>query len=295
MNFSRILGIASAFVVGLVGLTVIFGSWYTIDDGYRGVVLRNGAIVGTANPGLNFKTPWIEEVEYISIRDHTAIYGKDENNLFQAYSRDQQIADLVVSVNYRVPVDRVQEVYTQYGSVENMVSRLLDRQIYEKTKTVFGQFSAASAIQERGRLNREISEAITNTISGPIIVSSIQVEDISYSPAYEASIEERMKAEVEVQKMKQQHEQAKVQAEILVTEANAKADAVRAEAQANAEAIEMKGNAEAKAIAARGKSLRDNSNLVSLVQAERWDGKLPSSMIPNGTVPFLDVNPTPVQ
>ena len=41
-------------LVVVVVATLFFGSWYTIDQGERGVHLRNGAVVGSADPGLGF-------------------------------------------------------------------------------------------------------------------------------------------------------------------------------------------------------------------------------------------------
>ncbi len=81
-----------------------------------------------------------------------------------------------------------------------------------------------------------------------------------------------------------------MQAEILVIQAEAAAAARVAKAQAEATAIRLRGEAEADAITARGKALAANPELVSLVQAERWNGILPTTMIPNSVVPFLDVN-----
>ena len=49
--------IIGAAVAGLVALAIIFGSWYTIDQTERGVLLRTGAVIGTAQPGLGFKVP----------------------------------------------------------------------------------------------------------------------------------------------------------------------------------------------------------------------------------------------
>jgi len=51
----------------------------------------------------------------------------------------------------------------------------------------------------------------------------------------------------------------------------------------------MPVDAEASAIRARGAALRDNPTLIELVQAERWNGILPTTMIPGSTVPFLNV------
>lgn len=292
---SILIGLASVAV-----LSVALGSWYTIDQGERGVILRYGAIVGTAEPGLGFKLPLIDSVVRISVQSKAAVYDQMES-----YSRDQQPATMQLSVNYRIPVDQVATVYEQYGSESGLLGRLVERKVFEETKTVFGRFNAVTAIQERSRLNQEIAEAIQESVRGPVIIDSVQIENIDFSDAYEASIEQRMLAEVEVQRLRQNAEREKVQAEITVTQANANADAYRAEAQAqadavrlqaqaDAEAIKLKGEAEAQAIKARGDALRDNPGLVALTQAERWDGRLPTTMLPDGALPMIELRNKPM-
>ena len=278
-------GIGGSVVAALVGLTIIGGSWYTVGEGYRGVSLRNGAVIGTAEPGLGFKMPIIDSVVDISVQSQAQIY---ENIL--AYSRDQQTAGLNVSVNYRLPADQVEVIYREYGGEAGVVSRLLDRQVLEEVKNVFGKFNAATAIQERERLAAEVQMAIQKAVVGPIIVESVQIENIDFSDAYENSIEQRMLAEVEVQKVRQNAEREKVTAEITVIQAQAEADAQLARATAEAEAVRIRGEAEAAAIEAKGSALRDNPSLIELVQAERWNGTLPTTMIPGSTVPFLNMN-----
>ncbi|WLS01977.1 SPFH domain-containing protein [Shinella sumterensis] len=281
----------------LVALSILFGSWFTVDQGERGVILRYGAISGTAEPGLGFKLPFIDSIVRVSVQSKAVVYEKME-----AYSRDQQPAEIRLSVNYRIPADRVQEVYATYGGEDGLLSRLIERKVFEETKTVFGRFNAVTAIQERGRLNAEIASAIQQGVSGPVLIDSVQIENIDFSDAYEASIEQRMLAEVEVQRLRQNAEREKVQAEITVTQARAQADARRAEAQAQAdavrlaaqaesEAIRLRGEAEAEAIKARGDALKDNPGLVALTQAEKWDGQLPRTMLPGGAVPMLNLNP----
>jgi regulator of protease activity HflC (stomatin/prohibitin superfamily) len=279
-----VVGIGGAVVVGIVALTILGGSWYTVNEGYRGVALRNGAVIGTAEPGLGFKLPIVDSVVDISVQSQAQMY---ENIL--AYSRDQQTAGLNMSVNYRLPADQVETIYREYGGEAGVVSRLLDRQVLEEVKNVFGKFNAATAIQERERLAAEVQMAIQKAVVGPIIVESVQIENIDFSDAYENSIEARMLAEVEVQKVRQNAEREKVQAEIKVIQAQAEADARVAQATAEAEAITLTGDAEASAIRARGDALRDNPALIDLVQAERWNGALPTTMIPGQTVPFMNM------
>lgn len=281
----RILAAIFGFFAFIITLTVVFGSWYTIDQGERGVLLRNGALVGTAQPGLGFKTPWIEEVVKVSVQSRAQLYKE-----VPAYSKDQQSAVLSLSVNYRIPADKVTEVYSVYGGEDGLLSRLVDRRVNEDLKTVFGQFTAVAAIQDRSRLNLEVASAIQSSVKGPVIIDSVQIENIDFSDAYEASIEQRMLAEVEVQKLRQNAEREKVQAEITVTQAKANADAVRAKANAEAEAIRIKGDAEATSIKARGDALRENPGLVALTQAEKWNGQLPTTMLPGGSVPMLQIH-----
>jgi regulator of protease activity HflC (stomatin/prohibitin superfamily) len=280
-----IIGSAVAIVAGVIGLVAVGGSFYTVDQGERGVILRNGAVVGTAEPGLGFKLPIIDSVRSVTVQTQARLY---ENVM--VYSRDQQTAELQISVNYRLPADQVEQVYSDFGGQAGIVSRLLDRQVPENVKNVFGRFNAVTSIQERGRLTFEIQEAIQKAVTGPMIIESVQIENIDFSDAYEASIEQRMLAEVEVQKVQQNAEREKVQAEIKVIQAQADADARVAQATAEAKAIRLRGEAEAQAIRVRGQALAQNPGLVNLVAAENWDGKLPSTMVPGSAVPFVNVD-----
>jgi regulator of protease activity HflC (stomatin/prohibitin superfamily) len=280
-----IVGGVVGVVVGLIAIVILGGSFYTVDQGERGVILRNGAVVGTAEPGLGFKLPIIDSVRSVTVQTQARLY---ENVM--VYSRDQQTAELQISVNYRLPADQVEQVYSDFGGQAGIVSRLLDRQVPENVKNVFGRFNAVTAIQERGRLTFEIQEAIQKAVVGPMIVESVQIENIDFSDAYEASIEQRMLAEVEVQKVQQNAEREKVQAEIKVIQAQAEADARVAQATAEAKAIRLRGEAEAQAIRVRGQALAQNPGLVNLVAAENWDGKLPSTMVPGSAVPFVNVD-----
>lgn len=293
----KTLNLLIAGGIAIVGAMVFFGSWYQIDQGEEGVVLRTGAVTGTKGPGLHFKLPLIEDVKTISLQTHTETFQQMES-----YSRDQQPAQIRISVSYRIIPGTGAKVYAEYGSAENMIARLVYPRVPALFKNVFGQYDALSAIQQRAKLNADTLAALQTGIGEPILIESVQVEDIKFSAAYENSIEEKQLATVEVQKRQQELAQQRVQAEITVTQAQAQADAqiaqatadaqaVKLAAEAEAYAIELKGRAEATAIDQRGQALRENPGVVALVQAEKWDGVLPTTMPPNGTVPFLSLTP----
>ena len=293
MNRGIIGAIVAVFVIGIIAA----GSWYTVDQTERGVLLRYGAVVGTAQPGLGFKVPLMDSVEKVSVKTTTFTWDK-----MNSYSYDQQPADLKISVTLRASPEKVADLYAKFGSVQTAVNQVVSPVVNQQVKVVFGRYTAVRAIQERGQLNGAIKDAITATLKDDpmIIIESVQLENIEFSQTYLHSIEQRMLAEVEVQKLQQNAEREKVQAQITVTQATAKANAVRAEAQANAEAtrlngeakasnIRITGDAEAAAIEARAKALGTNPNLVTLVQAERWNGVLPTTMVPGSAVPFVSI------
>ncbi len=281
------VGAFAAGLAVLVAIAIVFGSWYTVDQSQRGVLLRNGALVAIVQPGLHFKWPLIESIYKIDMQTHNFTFDK-----VNSYSADQQPADLKVSVTLHVSPDKVGEMYSRFGGdQEAAVSRLITPHMNQEVKVVFGQYTAQRAITVRGQLNADAAKALTDAIAyDPIfIIEGVQIENIDFSRQYIESVEARMQAEVAVQQQQQLLAQEKIKADIAVTQATGRANSVRAEAQAQADATVLKGNAEATAIAARAKALADNPTIIQLTQAERWNGVLPTTMVPGASIPFLNV------
>lgn len=300
-NYMRgVAGGVVAFLLIAFGLSIAFGSWYTVGQDERAVLTRWGAIVDdNIAPGLHGKMPWVNGVTQITIATQRTVYDQME-----AYSRDQQPAHFRISVNWHIPADKIGEVYWRYGGgADGLVDRLLDRHVPQQSKNVFGRYNAITLIQERNAFNQDVFKALSDSVNGqPIIIESVQVEDVQFSQDYIAAVKARMIAEVEVQKLRQQEEQQKVNAEITVInataaanavrqDANGKADARLAQATAEAKAIELQGKSIADAMALKGKALAENPKLVDMAIAEKWSGALPTQMIPGGTIPFINVSP----
>jgi regulator of protease activity HflC (stomatin/prohibitin superfamily) len=276
-----------AAIIIFLGLSIVLGSWYTVDQTQRGVLLRNGAFVEVVQPGLHFKIPWFETVAKIDMQTHNFTFEK-----VNSYSADQQPADLRISVTLHVAPDKVSEMYSRFGGDQQAaISRLITPHMNQEVKVVFGQYTAAKAISARGQLNVDAAKALTDAIAYDSVfqIEGVQIEDISFSADYIRSVEARMQAEVAVQQRQQELAQEKIKADIAVTQATGRANSVRTEAQAQADAIKLRGEAEAAAIRARAEALGTNPNLVTLTQAERWDGKLPVTMVPGGALPMLTV------
>ena len=200
-------GIIAAAIVGLLATAAIFGSWYTVDQTERAVLLRYGAVVGTAQPGLGFKVPLMDSVEKVSVKTTTFTWDK-----MNSYSYDQQPADLKISVTLRAAPEKVADLYAKFGLLQTAVNQVVSPVVNQQVKVVFGRYTAVKAIQERGLLNSAIKDAITATLKDDpmLIIESVQLENIEFSQTYLHSIEQRMLAEVEVQKLQQNAEREKV-------------------------------------------------------------------------------------
>ena len=296
-------GILGALLLLFV-ITMVWGFWYTVDQNERGVKTRWGAIVDqNIEPGLHTKTPWVESIDTISIATQKTVYGGEAEDKMEAYSRDQQPAHFKISVNWHIPADKVGEVYWRYRNEQGIVDTLLDRHVPQQSKNVFGQYNAITLIQDRATFNKQVFEALTNSVADqPIVIESVQVEDVIFSVDYINAVKARMIAEVQVQQLKQQEEQQKVNADITVINAKAQGDSQRAMAQGdadaaiarakgNAEATRLNGEAIANALSLKAKALAENPSLIGLASAEKWSGVLPTHMIPGGTIPFINVSP----
>jgi regulator of protease activity HflC (stomatin/prohibitin superfamily) len=296
----KIAGAIACGIIGLLGILTLLECWYTVDQGERGVKLFNGAYAGTVQPGLGFKLPWVESVQKIDVRTQTFKWIGD-TAMTGVLSADQQPATIEISVTYHPDQSRVEEIYSRYGTADALASRVLYPHANQAVHVTFGGYNAIEAINKQGQLNADIqAELVRQVLNDPLVIESVQIENVKFSDQYINAVEARMQAEVQVQQLEQQKAQQEVQAQITVVNAKAAADAVRAQAQAEADAtlykaqaaakaVVLRGQAEAQAIKARGDALRDNPNIVFLTTAERWDGKLPDSMIPGGALPMLSL------
>lgn len=200
----------------------------------------------------------------------------------EMYSADNQVAKVDVSVVLRPKTDNdsLKTIYTRYGSVENAAKVIFGPIVPAETKVVFGKYNAQRAIQERDKLNSDAKNEIIDAIGSSSLfdILRVPVEDIEFSKAYVQSIEENMKAEVDVRKTRNHWEKEKVAADI-----------VRTQADAEAYKIKARGDAEAGAIDIKAKALAANPKYIEMLQAERWDGKLPTTVLPSTAIPMINM------
>ena len=294
------INIKNTTLIVTTGLLLVIGSisflgFSQIDAGYRGVKLTWGKVVSDSLPeGLYFYNPISTSMVAIDTR------LQREKIQLETYTKDIQQATMKLTVNYNIDPTKAHEIYQRIGLAYQ--NTLIEPTILSSVKDVVGKVEADKFVNNREVVTQEIKEKIS-TILAPshILVQEVAIENIAFSGAFENAIEakqiatqEAIKAQNETVRVteegKQQVIKAKALADSQKAESEAKAYAIKVESEAKAEATKQIGLAEAAAIREKSKALSENSKLVELTKAEKWNGALPQNMYGSGPLPFINLN-----
>lgn len=255
-------------VLGAIVLILFLSSWGIIDEGERGVRVRAGNVVGTVDPGIYFKIPLFEVVRKISVRTHSVIYERE--NPLTAASSDLQDVDVATVTNYHVDPSKVEQVYTQYRTLEAFEESVIRPRVRDTVKAVSSQYTAGELVTKRPEFAEKVASTLNQRLQDTyIIVEQTNVTDIQFSESFSAAIEEKVTAVQQAEAAKNQLEKVKFEAEQRVVQAEAEAEAIRIQAQA----VTQQGG----------------KDYVQLQAIEKWDGKLPNQFVPGSAIPFLSI------
>ena len=244
-------------VIALVVVILLFSSFTTIKTGEVGIRVRLGKVVNTkTNEGINFKIPFIETIERMNVK-----VQKVEVNA-NSSSKDLQVLDEVVAVNYRIDSKKAKSLYKNVGTGYREV--VLEPAIQESIKAVTSRYTAEELITNRSEVSKKCMDELSKKVNKyGIIVSDFNITNFSFSQEFDKAIEEKQVAEQKVLTAKQELEREKIEAEKKI---------VAAEAEKKANELKQQ-------------SLTDN--IIREKFIEKWDGKLPTVMGGNN---MLDVS-----
>lgn len=261
-------------VFGIFVLVTIFGSFGTVEAGSRGIKTRFNAVVGVIEPGLYFKLPFVEKVREMDVRTQSIQYDAAEESAqppLAAASRDLQDVAVSVVVNYHVEPTQAAEIFKQYRSTENYNVSVVEPLVRDSVKAAASNFTAEELVTKRAEFNDKATTLLTQRLEGKLVVlERVNITNLQFSQAFTAAIETKVTAVQEAEAAKNQLEKVKYEAQQTIEKAKATAEAQRIQAQS---------------LAAQG-----GEDYVQLKAIEKWDGKLPTQMIPGSTVPFLQLN-----
>lgn len=250
----------------LISVFILLLNPFTIvNAGEKGVVLSWGAVSDKVfDEGLHLIIPIQQSV--VKMNAKTVKYVSQ----VKAYSSDTQTVDIQVALNYHLQGDKVNKIYQEIGNTKSIEDTIINPSIQETTKAVIAKSTAQQLLEKRGILIDEIKSGLVERLAkSNIIFDDVSLVNFSFGEQYEKAVELKQVAQQQALKAENDLKRIQMEAEQRVTTATAEAEAI----QIQAEAITQQGG----------------KDYVSLKAIEKWDGALPRQMVPNGSVPFIDL------
>jgi regulator of protease activity HflC (stomatin/prohibitin superfamily) len=250
----RTLGIICGAVLFVGG--ILFSSFTVISAGHTGVVVTLGEVNPvTLTEGLHFVNP-ISQIKDVNVQlQKTQLTGAS------ASTKDLQQVHTDIVVQYRLNAEHVPRIYKEFGL--NVDEKVLGPAINEAFKTVTAHYTSEELITKRGVVSDEIQNSLKGKVAPfNIDVSGISLVNFGFSAEYQKAIEQKVIATQQTAKAEQDLARIKVEAASRIAQAEG----------------------EAKAIAIQASAIQSNGgqNYVQLQWIEKWDGKLPSTVL-NGS------------
>lgn len=252
------------FIVGFLVLNPIV----IVSPGERGVVVTMGAVQSVVlEEGLHFRTPFVQSVAILDVR------MQKEEVQTGAASKDLQVLNTTIALNYHLDEGTVPMLYQKIGM--NYKVRVIDPAVQEAVKAATAKYTAEEAITKRSDVREDIKKILTERLAREYIkVDEVSITDFDFSKSFNDAIEAKVTAEQQALQAKNVLEQRKFEAEQIVVTAKANAESIKVQSEAanNEKYVALK-------------ALEVQSEAV-----KKWNGQLPTSMIPGGSLPFVNVN-----
>ena len=267
---NRLAIIAGA--VFLVLFVVMSSCFVIVNAGYVGVVKRLGAVQPNyLSEGFHVKMPILDSVEKFDIR----------LNKFEAQagasSKDLQVVRTSIAVQYSMTPELMPLTLQKVGTRAVAERTLIAPSIMESVKAITALYTAEELITRRDEVKNEIQSKINSFLDetleekelmGLLKIANVAITDFDFSAEFNRAIEEKVRAEQEALKAKNEKLRQ-------VTQAEAKAEEQKLIADAAAYEIEVQSKARADAIRRESEALAGNPQLIQLRIAEKWNGQLP--------------------
>ncbi len=292
---------ASAVVLSIISAGLVF-----IRPEERGVVISaiapNGYREQPLQPGLNWIIPFFETVKTYPISRQTytmsiaqsegAVVGDDS---ISARTADGQEIFIDASVIYAIDPNQVIKVHIEWQDrYQDGLVRPLARGVIRDAVSQFGVEEVYST--KREELKQNIAQTLNEKFNenGLFLVEFV-LRNITFSPEYAASVEQKQIAEQQAQQARFVVEQRRQEAEQARQIAQGQADAAVIRAKGEAEARLIQAQAEAQALEYYAKILGDPEKALQYLFIVRLAPGVQTFFLPGNLtplIPFLLSTPT---
>lgn len=296
-------GLIVILVVVAVLLTTVSAGLVFIQPQERGVVISAVSPTGyreqALQPGLRWIIPFVETVVTypVSKQTYTMSIAPQEGQVqgddsVAARTSDGQEIFVDASVIFAVDPNQVVDVHIawQQRYAQDLV-RPVTRGIIRDSVSQFRVDEVVST--KRFELSQQIRDSMSERFAanGLILVDFV-LRNITFSPEYAASVEQKQIAEQQAQQARFVVEQRKQEAEQARQEAKGLADAAVIRAEGEAEARLIQAEAEAKALQLIADALEENPDLLTYQYINQLAPGIEVMLVPSNA-PFILPLPTP--
>jgi len=292
-----LVALAAALVLTTVSAGLVF-----MQPEERGVVISalqpTGYRVEPLQPGLRWIIPFFESVVVYPISRQTytmsiassegAIEGDDS---IAARTADGQEIFVDASVIYAIDPAKVVQLHIDWQDrYTDELVRPLARGVI---RDIVSQYKVEEVVtSKRVEMTTRISDDMQQKLgdNGLSLVNFI-LRNITFSPEYAASVEQKQVAEQQAQQAKFVVEQRRQEAEQARQVAQGQADAVVINAQGAADARLIQADAEAKALQLIAEALKNNDKLLLYQYINQLSPRIQVMLVPNDN-PYLLTLPT---
>ena len=213
-----------AYPLALI-LATACASVHTVNSGHVGVVYEFGAIVDQVGEELQLTAPWQ------SIREANVQVQRNVFERLECFSKETQNVYVRATLNYQPEAARVPQLYREVGA--NYFNTLVESRVNQHFKDETVKYPALEIAPNREEIRAAIRDRLSREL-GPygIRVLDVNIDNIAFSPEFEASIERKQIAT-----------QDALRAEQLVQQRRFEAQQREEEAKGTARAIELEGEA----------------------------------------------------
>lgn len=277
----------------VLGVTSLSGCYQRVEPGNAGVMVnRLGDEKGVDAKPLGVGRYWVGWNEDLYTFP-TFKQMKSYPEPFNFQMSDGTTIGYSIGIAYRVTPSMVTTVFQTYRKgVDDITDTDLRQKISDALNRRASKMNTDKFI-DGGK--DEILSGVLNDLQkemGPVGIEVISVSWMGkpdYPPTVIESINAKVTANQKTLQREQEVKQRTAEANMAIEEARGKAESAKVEADGTAYSVRANAKAEADSINMRGDALRKNPEIVQLESITKWNGQLPTTMIPGAATPFVTV------
>jgi regulator of protease activity HflC (stomatin/prohibitin superfamily) len=258
------LGVSSVVFL----LATVFFSFAQVNTGHVGVVRTFGRISGQINPGVSLIAPW---------QSYDSVNVQVQKQTFQdlaAFSSETQSVKITTTVNYSVQPEDARSLIARVGT--DWFDRLVPNNLNQAFKDEAVKFKAVDIAPNREVIRSAVLNALRSRLSPySIRVNDLNIDNIQFSPQFEAAIEAKQEATQAALRAKAQVQQAQFEAQSVIA---------KAKGEANANVAVAQGQAEANRTLAASLSAK----VLQYIAIQKLNPKLQIAILPAGSNALID-------